>query len=102
MQKDILLPSGLAALVCAVSCPTVSLCAVPCPASPDAVSLTSTTTAVPTGTPAALVWHMAGPSRERPAAVRLGETQKILGRATGKVKQTIYFQAEQSDVDVSV
>lgn len=32
----------------------------------------------------------------------LGETQKISGWATGKVKQTIYFQAEWSDVSVSV
>lgn len=81
MQQDVLLPSGLAALVCAL---------------PHRVP------AVPAVMPAALVWHMAGPSEEGPAAVCLGETQKILGQATGKVKQTIYFQAEQSDESVSV
>lgn len=59
----------------------------PCP-------LASTTAAVTT----ALVWHMAGSSDEGPAAMCLGETQKILGCAKGKVKQIIYFQAEQSDV----
>lgn len=66
------------------------------------MSLASPTAAVPTVVPAALVWHMAGPSEEGSAAVCLEETQKILGWAKGKVKQTISFQAEQSDVSVSV
>lgn len=44
----------------------------------------------------------AGPSEGGAAAACLGETQKISGWATGKVKQTIYFQSEQSDVSVSV
>lgn len=69
MQKDALLPSGLVALVCAV----------PCPASPGAVSLASTTASVPVVMPAALVWHTAGPSEVGPAALCLGEMQKILG-----------------------
>lgn len=41
---------------------------------------------------------MTGPSKGGAAATCLGETQKISGRATGKVKQSIYFQAEWSDV----
>lgn len=86
VQEDALLPSGLVALTHMPWCPVPgiyqSFCA--------------------NGAPAELVWHTAAPSEVEPAALCLGEMQKILGQAKGKVKQTIYFQAEQSDVSVSV
>lgn len=47
-----------------------------------------------------LCW--AGPVKEGAAATCLGETQEISGWVTGKVKQTIRFQAEWSDVRLSV
>lgn len=42
------------------------------------------------------------PERGGAAVACLGGTQKILGWAMGKVKQTIYFQSQWSDVSVSV
>lgn len=42
------------------------------------------------------------PGEVEAAAIFLGETQKILGQAMVKVKQTIYFQTQWSDESISV
>lgn len=96
MQKGVFHPAGLSSGLVAL------LRAVPCPASPAAMSQAPPAAVVATAMPAVLTRGAAGPGKEGAAAVCLGETQKILGWAMGKVKQTIYFQAEWSDVSVSV